>query len=149
MPRIKIHVTANEKVLISSRLSENGCFELDFKGPSALFEMTSHWLSCYSKKESFLLPPLDFSTLTPFQLSVLEALVATPFGKTLSYDALALLARRPGSARATGSCCKKNPFPLFVPCHRVIRKNGAIGNFYFGEKLKKSLIAFESPTNDL
>ncbi|MCE2982379.1 MAG: MGMT family protein [Parachlamydia sp.] len=43
-----------------------------------------------------------------------------PFGNTLSYKEIALLAGSPLSARSIGNCCKKNPFPLLIPCHRVL-----------------------------
>ena len=64
--------------------------------------------------------PVDLAALTPFRRRVAEALRATRPGQTLSYGDLALLAGRPGAARAVGQAVKANPILILVPCHRVV-----------------------------
>lgn len=78
---------------------------------------------------------------TPFQKRVWEALLAIPYGETVSYAALA---KRLGtSARAVGSAVGRNPISVLVPCHRVIGKDGALVGYAGGLERKKALLARE------
>jgi methylated-DNA-[protein]-cysteine S-methyltransferase len=83
---------------------------------------------------------------TPFQQAVTKYCRQIPVGETRSYEALARLAGRPGAARAVGSVMASNRFPLVVPCHRVVRADGMIGNFSApgGSSLKRRLLAHEA-----
>lgn len=82
--------------------------------------------------------------LSIFQKKILLALLDVPFAKTISYQDLAISAGlKPSAARAVGNACNKNPFPIFIPCHRVIPKNGTTGNFAWGEKTKAWLLTQE------
>jgi methylated-DNA-[protein]-cysteine S-methyltransferase len=83
----------------------------------------------------------DFSDFTH---SVLLALKNSSFGQVLSYGELAGLSGHPKAYRAVGSVMNKNPFPLIVPCHRVIRSDGNIGEFALGVDMKKILLQHES-----
>ena len=83
----------------------------------------------------------DFSDFTH---SVLLALKNSSFGQILSYGELAGLSGHPKAYRAVGSIMNKNPFPLIVPCHRVIRSDGNIGEFALGVSMKKILLQHES-----
>lgn len=73
--------------------------------------------------------PIDLNAVTPFARSVLIAARSIPRGTTLSYAELARKAGRPAAVRAAASVMRNNPFPLLVPCHRVIRSDGTIGGF--------------------
>jgi len=73
--------------------------------------------------------PLDLDRLSPFHRSVLTACREIRFGQTITYAELAARAGRPAAARAVGSALAKNPLPLLVPCHRVLRSDGQIGGF--------------------
>jgi methylated-DNA-[protein]-cysteine S-methyltransferase len=92
--------------------------------------------------------PLDMSWCTEFQKKVLCAARKIPRGETISYSELAERAGFPKAVRAAASVMRSNRFPLVIPCHRVIGKNGAIGGF-MGAKtgrpvaLKKKLLARE------
>jgi methylated-DNA-[protein]-cysteine S-methyltransferase len=90
---------------------------------------------------------LDLRLLSPFAKKVLcELRNSVPAGKTISYGELANLAGHPGAARAVGSVMRNNPFPLFLPCHRVIKSNGNLGWFQGcreGGGLKKYLLDLE------
>jgi methylated-DNA-[protein]-cysteine S-methyltransferase len=87
--------------------------------------------------------PLDLSGLSAFEHGVAVALSATSFGELISYADLALAAGYPGAARAVGNFMAKNPWPVIIPCHRVIRSDGRIGGFSYGEDWKRRLIALE------
>lgn len=68
--------------------------------------------------------------VTPRGAALRDAIIAIPAGETLSYGALARIA---GSApRAIGQACARNPFPIVVPCHRVVGSGGAIGHYSGG-----------------
>ncbi|MGB1697167.1 MAG: methylated-DNA--[protein]-cysteine S-methyltransferase [Thermoplasmatota archaeon] len=83
------------------------------------------------KRTDFTIPLR--STGTAFQEAVWTAMQQIPFGKTVSYGDLALAAGSPGAARAVGQANRSNPFPIVVPCHRIISADGSIGG-YMGVK---------------
>jgi methylated-DNA-[protein]-cysteine S-methyltransferase len=82
--------------------------------------------------------PLDLSNLSPFQREVAEVLQHTAPGETISYGEVALLAGRPGAARAVGQAVKANPLLILVPCHRVVAANGPGGWSAFGTPERKA-----------
>jgi methylated-DNA-[protein]-cysteine S-methyltransferase len=86
---------------------------------------------------------IDDSWCTPFQLELLRALRAVPWGEVVSYGELAVLADRPGAARAAGTFCAENRFSLIVPCHRVVAADGIGGYGTSGVALKRRLLALE------
>lgn len=88
------------------------------------------WLNDYFAGTDGPLPNLDDSGLTDFQMRILRALVEqTGFGQTISYAGLAAGAGHPRASRAVGSVMAMNPWPLLVPCHRVVRSDRVIGNY--------------------
>lgn len=86
--------------------------------------------------------PLHFVG-TPFQKRVWQNLLKIPYGEVISYQELARLAGSPNGYRAVGSANSKNPLPIIVPCHRVIRKNGGLGGYGGGLSVKRRLLALE------
>jgi AraC family transcriptional regulator of adaptative response/methylated-DNA-[protein]-cysteine methyltransferase len=88
-------------------------------------------------------PSSVFLAGTPFQLKVWKALLAIPEGQLVSYSTLATTIGHPGAARAVGSAVGKNPIAVLIPCHRVIRETGAIGDYHWGTIRKKALLAWE------
>jgi len=90
---------------------------------------------------SYLLCLENFSVFTR---TVLLALKNIPFGQVISYGQLAELSGHPKAFRAVGSVMNKNPFPLIIPCHRVIRSNGNTGEFALGKDMKEYLLQHES-----
>jgi methylated-DNA-[protein]-cysteine S-methyltransferase len=91
----------------------------------------------------FDLPLLDFSPLSELEKAVLYQTMQIPWGQTLSYGRIAAAVGRPGAARFVGSTMAKNPFPVFVPCHRVVRSDGSLGGFGGGLELKRRMLALE------
>ncbi|MDY0139385.1 MAG: MGMT family protein [Candidatus Izemoplasmatales bacterium] len=78
-----------------------------------------------------------------FRKKVLMAMKEIPYGHTWSYSKLAWESGYKNASRAVGTVCKNNPLPLIIPCHRVIKNNGEIGNFYGGTELKRTLLEIE------
>ena len=112
-------------------------------GPQDLQDEIDQWLVAYIEKRAPRALPLSYPELTAFQSSVLQALITTSFGETISYQGLATLASSPGASRAVGTVCKKNPFPLVIPCHRVIHADSSLGNYNGGKEIKRRLLEFE------
>ncbi|HWO93931.1 MAG TPA: methylated-DNA--[protein]-cysteine S-methyltransferase [Dehalococcoidia bacterium] len=86
--------------------------------------------------------PLDLQG-TPFQLLVWNAAAAIPRGQTRSYGWIADQIGKPSAARAVGRALGANPAPVVVPCHRVVRENGALGGFGGGLALKQQMLLAE------
>ena len=86
-----------------------------------------------------------FDGLGEFGAKVLTACGKVGYGQTISYGQLAKLAGRPTAGRAVGNILAKNPVPLIIPCHRVIRSDGKIGGFSAGggSGLKKMMLELE------
>ncbi len=82
---------------------------------------------------------------SPFQVKVWEALLRIPHGALVSYDAVAstVFGAQKG-ARAIGSAVGDNPISYLIPCHRVIRKSGAINDYHWGRPRKLALIGWEA-----
>jgi|AntAceMinimDraft_17_1070374.scaffolds.fasta_scaffold03994_1 methylated-DNA-[protein]-cysteine S-methyltransferase len=80
---------------------------------------------------------------TDFQLSVWNELKKIPYGKTISYQELAHRVGNSNASRAVGNANGKNPIPIIIPCHRVIRKSGDLGDFGGGINIKRKLLELE------
>lgn len=93
------------------------------------------------KRNSFNVPLSADGTL--FQKMVWNALGTIPIGHTTTYGALAGQLGNPKASRAVGLANSKNPLPIFVPCHRVIGKNGELTGFLGGLKAKEKLLKHE------
>ena len=87
--------------------------------------------------------------LTPFQLKVFKAVLAIPLGQVRTYKWVAQKIRCPRAFRAVGTALKKNPYPLVIPCHRVVRSNGMLGGYRGGTKFKKNLLLLEKHITQL
>ncbi|HEY7804236.1 MAG TPA: methylated-DNA--[protein]-cysteine S-methyltransferase, partial [Orrella sp.] len=81
---------------------------------------------------------------TDFQRQVWRALLQIPLGETISYAQLASRVGKPGAARAVGSAVGANQIGFLVPCHRVVRQDGVIGQFRWGSDVKQRLLEWES-----
>jgi AraC family transcriptional regulator, regulatory protein of adaptative response / methylated-DNA-[protein]-cysteine methyltransferase len=86
--------------------------------------------------------PLDLRG-TPFQQRVWHVLRQVPRGETATYTQLAERAGVPRAVRAVASACARNPVSLFVPCHRIVRRDGGLGGYRWGLERKRELLARE------
>jgi methylated-DNA-[protein]-cysteine S-methyltransferase len=91
----------------------------------------------------FSLHRLDMSVCNEFQRNVLNKTWLIPRGMVSTYKGLAVRMGIPGGARAVGMALASNPFPLVIPCHRVIRTGGSLGGFGGGLEMKKKLLGIE------
>jgi methylated-DNA-[protein]-cysteine S-methyltransferase len=85
----------------------------------------------------------DLRGLSVFQQSVLEACATIPVGAVRPYGWIADELNKPGATRAVGTALAKNPIPLLIPCHRVVKSDGSIGNYAFGPEMKRDLLISE------
>jgi methylated-DNA-[protein]-cysteine S-methyltransferase len=86
---------------------------------------------------------IDLRDRTAFQRAVLEKAREIPRGQVRPYAWVAREIGRPQAVRAVGSALGRNPVPLLIPCHRVVRSDGEIGSYIFGNPAKRSLLAIE------
>ena len=86
----------------------------------------------------------ELAQLTPFQRAVLAKTQRIPRGEVRSYAWIAREVGQPKAVRAVGTALARNPLPLLIPCHRVIRSDGALGNYSGGGTLRKEqILAYE------
>ena len=115
---------------------------------SAEIEKFSRQIAAFlkGKKVRFDLKILRWDLCSVFQKKVLRAVNAIPRGKTSTYRQIARLIASPKSARAVGMALAGNPFPLVIPCHRVVRSDLKPGGYQYGTKMKSYLLRKESPS---
>lgn len=80
---------------------------------------------------------------TPFQLRVWRALLRVPPGAVISYGQLATVVERPLATRAVGTAVASNPLAFLIPCHRVIRETGVLGQYRWGPERKRIMLGWE------
>ena len=80
----------------------------------------------------------------PFQIKVWEALLQIPSGQVTTYSEIASAIGRPKAVRAVGTAVGRNPVSWLIPCHRALRKSGALGGYHWGLPVKRALLAWES-----
>ncbi len=116
---------------------------------SAVFDVSNHQDTQMKSLESAI-QDLQQYTLspsgTPFQKDVWNALVKIPYGTVVSYQEIAQAIQNPKAVRAVATAIANNPIAYLIPCHRVIRKNGDLGGYRWGSKLKKDLLKWEQHT---
>lgn len=121
--------TVSPRVLEFPRRTEAAARQLDeyFAGSRRAFDL-----------------PVDLRLLHGFRRDVVARLPEIAYGTTASYGQLAAEMGNPKAVRAVGSACAHNPVPVIVPCHRVIRSDGSVGNYLGGVEAKRSLLALEA-----
>ena len=85
----------------------------------------------------------DLSGLTPFERAVLTKTLEIPSGEVRPYGWVARQIGRPRAVRAVGSALGRNPVPVLIPCHRVVRSDGHVGNYGLGVPMKRALLSAE------
>lgn len=129
----------------------------DYDAETALREMRRNWPQANFEPDPELTAPLVARAFAPvagqplhllvrgtnFQVKVWEALLRVPAGQVVSYQHVAQAIGRPRALQAVGSAVGANPVALLIPCHRVIRKEGVLGQYRWGSVTKKALIGWE------
>jgi methylated-DNA-[protein]-cysteine S-methyltransferase len=125
----RLATTISPRILRSTRRLDEPARELDeyFAGERRRFDV-----------------PVDLRLSRGFRRVVLDHLRAVRYGATTSYASLAAAAGSPSAVRAVGTACATNPLPIVVPCHRVVRSDGTIGQYLGGTETKRALLAMES-----
>ena len=81
---------------------------------------------------------------TPFQLKVWQSLLKIPLGNISTYTAIAGSVESPNAVRAVGTAIGNNPVAFLIPCHRVIRSSGIIGEYHWGSNRKTAILGWEA-----
>ena len=84
----------------------------------------------------------------PFQIKVWEALLAIPTGHVTTYGEIAGAIGHPRAVRAVGTAVGRNPISWLIPCHRALRKSGALGGYHWGLPVKRAMLAWEGARYD-
>jgi len=92
---------------------------------------------------------IDISGESQFTQKVLRELKKIPYGEVRSYLWIGKQVGHVMGARAVGQAVKRNPMPIIIPCHRVIREDGSLGGFSLGIEIKKRLLAIEDVFNGI
>ncbi len=110
--------------------------------PNHITHIGLKWLQSYfiAKPEPLFLPLKPAST--PFLEDVRRAVMQIPFGECRSYKEIAISINRPRAYRAVAMAMKRNPYMIYVPCHRVVGSSG-IGGYTPGIEIKRKLLEFE------
>ncbi len=140
-----LHVTFSfsSSQLEKITIKKSNDFALIFSERHPEEEAVIEWFNKFFQGISSPFPlPLN-AKLGPFTWEVLHQLQKIPMGETASYKDIAIQVGNPRGARAVGNACKINPFPLIIPCHRVIKTGGALGGFAYGNEIKQILLEFE------
>ena len=88
--------------------------------------------------------------MTDFEKKVLREALKIPLGQVRTYKWIARAVGKPKSYRAVANALKKNPYPFFIPCHRVVSSGKKkIGGYFLGAELKEELIKFEKTIQDV
>jgi methylated-DNA-[protein]-cysteine S-methyltransferase len=139
--RVAFHSEGNDAVLqnLSDRISSRVLM-----APARL-DAVAHQLDEYfSGRRHHFDVPLDWQLSKGFRRTVLEHLaVDISYGVTASYGTLARLSGAPNAIRAVGTTCATNPIPVVVPCHRVVRADGTMGQYRGGPAAKRALLDLE------
>lgn len=105
-----------------------------------LYQDISRYLS--GEKVDFSQYETDLSSLSEFQQLVLNETRKIPYGETITYSELARCIGKEKAVRAVGTALSKNPYPIIIPCHRVVARSGD-GGYRGGMELKKRLLEME------
>jgi methylated-DNA-[protein]-cysteine S-methyltransferase len=119
--------------------------EMPEPDPGAADEL-AHLLAGYFEGEPLRfdeLLRLDWRLIEGFPRAALQTICSIPWGETLSYGEVAVLAGSPGAARAVGTACRITPFSVVVPVHRVIRSDGSPGQYGAFPERKRFLLDLE------
>jgi O-6-methylguanine DNA methyltransferase len=101
-------------------------------------------LRCYlSRGQPDFSFPLDLSKTTKFEHRVFKEVRRIPYGTVRTYKEIARSIGSPRAARAVGQALKRNPIPIIIPCHRVVKSDGSLGGFSQGVELKQKLLEIE------
>jgi methylated-DNA-[protein]-cysteine S-methyltransferase len=114
------------------------------RAPRRLDEVARQIEAYFAGRRRHFEVPLDLQLAHGFRREVLGQLRTIDYGTTASYASVAAATGRPAAVRAVGTACARNPLPIVIPCHRVIRSDGSPGSYLGGAEAKRTLLAMEA-----
>lgn len=138
-PFCNLKIIANEKGVVAIEFVK----KIGISKPNKITKMAIKEIDGYfkGKIKNFNFPISVF--LHSFQKLVLNYIKKIPYGRAKTYKDVAKGIGKDKSSRAVGQVLKKNPLPLFFPCHRIVRSDGTLGGFRGGIKTKENLLKLE------
>lgn len=135
-------------------------FTQEFGREWALADMQKRWPDAELVEDMSMLAPQVEQILggdqaklhligAPFQIKVWEALLNVPSGHVTTYSEIAGAIGHPKAVRAVGTAVGRNPVSWLIPCHRALRKSGALGGYHWGLPVKRALLAWEGARADV
>lgn len=126
----------------------------------AMADLTGRWPKARFTESPDEIAPLAEAAFTggearlhligaPFQIKVWEALLNVPSGHVTTYSEIAGAVGHPRAVRAVGTAVGRNPVSWLIPCHRALRKSGALGGYHWGLPVKRALLAWEAAREDV
>ncbi len=143
--------------------TQHGLCGIGFAGaqaPDATFaDLAARWPAARFREDTAAIAPLAEAALAgsgarlhvfggPFQHKVWEALLRVPDGRVTTYGDIAAAIGQPGAARAAGTAVGRNPLGWVIPCHRALRRDGALGGYHWGVPVKRAMLAWEAARRD-
>ena len=131
-------------------------FAAETGAEAAMADMRARWPEARFTEDPAALKPLVDAAFSqkgetrlhmigaPFQIKVWEALLQIPSGHVTTYSEIAGAIGHPRAVRAVGTAVGRNPVSWLIPCHRALRKSGALGGYHWGLPVKRALLAWES-----
>lgn len=130
-------------------------FTADCGEAAALADLCARWPKARHRADTAPVQPLVDAAFSgretplhligkPFQIKVWEALLHVPQGQVTTYSDIAQAIGSPKAVRAVGTAVGRNPIGFFIPCHRALRKSGALGGYHWGLPVKRAMLAWES-----
>ncbi|MFW8633623.1 methylated-DNA--[protein]-cysteine S-methyltransferase [Cribrihabitans pelagius] len=135
-------------------------FAAETGAEAAMADMRARWPQAAFAEEPAALRPLVEAAFTqrgetalhligaPMQIKVWEALLRIPSGHVTTYSEIAQAIGAPKAVRAVGTAVGRNPVSWLIPCHRALRKSGALGGYHWGLPVKRAMLAFEAAQDD-
>lgn len=114
------------------------------RAPGRLDEVARELDEYFARRRRTFDVPVDLRLARGFRRSVLDHLPEIGYGRTASYAEIAAVAGNSRAVRAVGTACALNPVPIVVPCHRVVRSDGSMGQYAGGSEAKRTLLDLES-----
>jgi len=113
------------------------------RSAGSLYDVASRLRAYFSGYGAAFPDELDLSLATPFQRQVFKIARLIPYSETRSYRWLAEEMGKLGAVRAVGQALARNPLPIIIPCHRVVKSDGELGGFAGGREMKRRLLDLE------
>jgi methylated-DNA-[protein]-cysteine S-methyltransferase len=137
----RISIGADKEAFTRQLAGQYGCQPVSSE---SFFKLLKQKFTDYFEHGSReIICPLDLEGATVFQRKVWKKLADIPYGETRPYQWVAEQIGHPKAYRAVGHANSLNPFPIIIPCHRVIKADGRLGGYSAGSRIKKQLLKLE------